>query len=84
MIKKIGVVLFTLFAVEVVGCNWFWNQKTVCDPDAADYVTCSNPPPLPPMASAPEAGVDVLDATDAPDADDSLLMCPADAGTDGG
>lgn len=58
MIKKIGVTLFALFVVEVAGCNWFWNQKPVCDEKSPTHEDCKYMPPLPPMAVAPEAGTD--------------------------
>lgn len=76
MIKKIGVTLFALFVIEVAGCNWFFNQKPVCEDGQWDPTVqgCVGMPPLPPMVAAPDVGQETFD---------ELLVCPVDTGTDG-
>lgn len=64
-VKKIGIVVFVLFVVEVAGCGWFFNQDPAC-PNGYDETVqgCKGMPPLP-VGVGQDASLDASnDATD--------------------
>lgn len=59
MIKKMGFALLAMFAIEIAGCAWFWNQEPACPQGYDQNVQgCKGMPPLPPQVGAPDAATD--------------------------
>lgn len=54
--KKIGIVVFVLFVIEIAGCGWLFNQQSSC-PEGYDQTVqgCKGMPPF--KASLQDADV---------------------------